>query len=563
MNQIKEVLFLRLSVFSFIVFLFITPQLLMAAQSVNEPFTFITREGDKLMENGKEFRFISFNCPNLHINEDPTWHRVTPYEQEDAIKTIKAMGGRVVRIYVLSVKGGERQRAVGGGPNHINGPGQYNDTLFQDFDMMLALLNKHKIRVIIPFLDEWSYFGGKKEFAKLYGKSSLYDPVATQGYKDLIKYVLTRKNTITGVEYRNDPAIMAWETGNEMYGEPSGWLHDIATYIKSLDSNHLVADGNCSVRATGTSPNVNDPAVDLLTDHIYNAGGADAHVSRLKKDREMSKGKKPFYLGEFDPRPATSVAKAVFEEIINNGSAGAMNWSLRYHKATGGFYDHLNYDNLYFQYPYHDCTTITRTYGYKIQGLEEPPMENPEPPYLLPISNPATLITWRGSVGANMYTIERAASSDGPWTVVSSTATDNINKPSFKDAQGTSSSYYRVKAKYSFNSVLKESGYSNIRKVGDNSMVGGEVVLPVITPKKVNANLLDFNGEFKITCYNLNGKMVFSNVISSKGSVYNAIGLSSQKAGTVASGLHVYQIEKLLNNRTVSLHHIKGMNTVR
>jgi hypothetical protein len=438
-----------------------------SADSEHEPFTFVTRQGDQLYANGKIFRFISFNAPNLHINEDPYWHRTTPYEQEDCIKTIEQIGGRVVRIYSISVAGGDRQRLQG--PSHVSAPGQYNETLFKDMDMMLALLNKHKIRVIIPFIDQWTYFGGKKQFAELYGKENFYDPVVVQGYKDLIKYVLMRTNTITGLQYRNDPAILAWETGNELSGEPKGWLHEVATYIKSLDTNHLVADGDCSVR----DDNVDEPSVDMVTDHIYGVRTASAFVIRLRADRAKSKGKKAFYLGEFDPRPVPEITKAAFEEILEDGSTGALVWSLRFHKATGGYYDHLNYDNLYFQYPYDECTTITRDYAYKIQGLETPKAEIPEPPYLLPIPTVGSPIGWRGSVGANAYTVEKSVSPNGPWAVIGSDLSDKISKPTFVDPKATKASFYRVKAKNSSG----ESGYSNIRKLGDDSIEGGRVVV--------------------------------------------------------------------------------------
>jgi hypothetical protein len=430
--------------------------------SEDDPFNFITRRGDQLYENGAIFRFISFNAPTLHVNEDPAWHRTTPYEQEDCIKSIKQMGGRVVRIYALSVAGGDRQGSSG--PSHIRGPGIYDEALFYDMDMMLALLNKHRIRVIIPFIDQWTYFGGKTQFAHLYGKSNFYDPAVVQGYKELIQYVLMRTNTITGVPYRNDPAILAWETGNELSGEPEGWLHEIATCIKSLDTNHLVADGNCSVR----DDNLSEPAVDLVTDHIYGVKSPAAFVSRLKEDRARARGRKVFYLGEFDPRPVQSIARAAFEEVVSDGSTGALVWSLRFHKEAGGFYDHLNYDDLYFQYPYDECTTLARVYAFKIQGCPQPPFGIPEPPYLLPIPDTKSPIGWRGSAGANDYVIERAPSAKGPWTIVGKTS-DQLAQPVFKDPLGTPNSYYRVKAVNSSG----ESKYSNIRKVGVDLIAGG------------------------------------------------------------------------------------------
>lgn len=50
--------------------------------------------------------------------------------------------------------------------------------------------------------------------------------------------------------YKNDPTIMAWETGNElgayMLGAgapPAVWTNNIGNYIKGIAPNQLVADG--------------------------------------------------------------------------------------------------------------------------------------------------------------------------------------------------------------------------------------------------------------------------------------------------------------------------------
>ncbi|MBA0556766.1 hypothetical protein Golob_026843, partial [Gossypium lobatum] len=62
--------------------------------------------------------------------------------------------------------------------------------------------------------------------------------------------VLTRKNTITGIQYRNDPTIFAWELINEprCMTDPSGdtlqdWLEEMSAFIKSIDKNHLLTIG--------------------------------------------------------------------------------------------------------------------------------------------------------------------------------------------------------------------------------------------------------------------------------------------------------------------------------
>jgi len=63
---------------------------------------FVTRQGDSLTEGDKEFRFVSFNVPNLHCIEDnllfeETNHWSIPDESEirDALASVKQAVGRV------------------------------------------------------------------------------------------------------------------------------------------------------------------------------------------------------------------------------------------------------------------------------------------------------------------------------------------------------------------------------------------------------------------------------------------------------------------------------------
>ena len=72
--------------------------------SLDPPFDpktapFVTRSGSKLLLDGKEYRFLSVNIPNYHIVEDPAfegdtpWHRVTAFEQADAARAVRLLGG--------------------------------------------------------------------------------------------------------------------------------------------------------------------------------------------------------------------------------------------------------------------------------------------------------------------------------------------------------------------------------------------------------------------------------------------------------------------------------------
>src|SRR5882672_6404760 len=65
---------------------------------------FITRRGDQLLDGDKPYRFISVNIPNLLVIEDAfsfagknPWRWPDEFEIEDALESVRQMGGQVVR----------------------------------------------------------------------------------------------------------------------------------------------------------------------------------------------------------------------------------------------------------------------------------------------------------------------------------------------------------------------------------------------------------------------------------------------------------------------------------
>lgn len=51
----------------------------------------------------------------------------------------------------------------------------------------------------------------------------VYLTICLFSFKQIITFMLNRRNTVNGVRYGDDPSIMAWETGNELsYRLPNG-----------------------------------------------------------------------------------------------------------------------------------------------------------------------------------------------------------------------------------------------------------------------------------------------------------------------------------------------------
>ncbi|MFZ0829444.1 MAG: cellulase family glycosylhydrolase [Verrucomicrobiia bacterium] len=425
---------------------------------------FITVRGDQLMAGDKPFRFISWNVPNLHLIEDKfdltatnAWCLPDRFEIMDALSTVRQMGGTVARTYSISVVRGNDPPASA---SHVLGPGKFNEEAFRSLDLVLQVANEQGVRLIIPLVNNWIWMGGRGEYAGFRGKTKddfWTDPQLIADFEETIRFVITRTNTLTGVRYGDDKAILCWETGNEVKC-PVSWTREIAAYIKSLDHNHLVMDGfDSRLRPEVLAM----PEVDIVTTHHYPSGRAQKSFAQLiQENAAAAKGKKPYIVGEFG-FVGTDKMEDAMKAICDSGAAGGLLWSLRFRDSEGGFYWHSEPDgaNLYkaFHWPgsasgaAYDETNlmaIVRRYAFAIRGLTPPPIPVPAPPTLLPFTD-AAAITWRGSVGAASYTVERASGAGGPWQTAGKGIDESFVQyhPLFNDASAPAGDwYYRILA---------------------------------------------------------------------------------------------------------------------
>lgn len=456
------------------------------AAAQNDMKYFITRSGDKLMEGQQEYRFISFNIPNLHVVEDNMafdatneWRFPDEFEIADALLTVRQMGGRATRIYVLSICKKDGPNPI---PCHVKKPGEFNEEAFRALDKVLEVANRIGVRVIIPLVDNWKWWGGIEQYAEYRGKSAAEfwtDRGVIEDFKKTVHFVINRRNTFTGTLYKDDKAILAWETGNELYS-PYPWTREIAAQIKALDLNHLVLDG-FYIGAKEIQPEaLDDPNIDIVSSHHYpgsNKGAAEM-AADIVRFRQQIGGKKAYIEGEVGFIPVQGMER-VLDTVIRNGLSGAMGWSLRFHNRDGGFYWHSEPagGGLYKAYHYPGFATgdayeetallkLMRAKAYEIRGLPEPPQEIPAAPSLLPIKSVAA-ISWQGSVGATGYDVERSAASTGPWTIVGMNVDDTWvqYRSLFADATAEpgNSYYYRVRARNAAGSSVSSNVVGPVR----------------------------------------------------------------------------------------------------
>jgi mannan endo-1,4-beta-mannosidase len=269
--------------------------------------SFVTRSGTRLLLNGKPFRFAGANLDYLALASD-SFGRIgatdmyypSKYMIDDAFATMNKMGGRVARVWSSASQG----CALCVEPEL----GRFNERALQQLDYVVYSAGQHHIRLILLFVDPWgAYTGGIVQYQKWRGGGDFYrDPTLLADYQPYVAALINRKNSYSGITYKNDPAILGWQPGNELRDSTLEWDREVARYIKSLDPNHLVISGNDK---RGIDPErAAIPEIDIVDRHYYpyfaeqHSGSSPDHdlLWSLERDRDAAKrANKVFMVAEF------------------------------------------------------------------------------------------------------------------------------------------------------------------------------------------------------------------------------------------------------------------------
>ena len=247
----------------------------LAAAQLFSGTEFVKRTGTKLTLGGTPFRYSGPNIEWLGLEgygpHDPQGPRYpSHFEVDDAFATAEEMGAKVVRAQTLG-------DSVGCELCIEPEEGKFNPAAFKATDYAIEAAKDHGMRLIIPLVGDCAActLGGIGQYLAWEKKPNpqdfFTDPALIAAYEKHIDAVLDHVNSLSGVRYRDDPTILAWENcnmcglvamftggGPAAIAQVSDWVETIGAHIKSVDPNHLTPRhlGNLSGLSEGARQQV-------------------------------------------------------------------------------------------------------------------------------------------------------------------------------------------------------------------------------------------------------------------------------------------------------------------
>ena len=331
---------------------------------------FVRQRGSRFVIDGKPFRFVGANAALMYRDEDRE-------RLPETLKQARLAGIKVVRVWAF----GE------GGPNDVKpmadfadwprnhsfrlAPGQWNEEAFVHLDKAIAEAAKNNLYVQLCLTNWWRDTGGVTQYLRWAGIDDAADdrfpfginderamlfysnPEARRLYREHLEKLATRRNTITGVLYREDSTIFGWELMNEAqvitgrWAERRAWFSEMSTYLKSLDPNHMIAPGDWGYRTSSERrewlADHSLATIDYCDVHNYPRPDHNSFVDSPTALKEFIENRaaaafsigKPLVFGEFgmgveghNGFTQLEWYKAFFDGNARAGSAGAMFWIL-------------------------------------------------------------------------------------------------------------------------------------------------------------------------------------------------------------------------------------------
>ena len=231
--------------------------------------------------------------------------------------------------------------------------GVFDEAELAKLDYFIDIAAKQGIYVIFPFIHGFMITQPSVPYYHPRGVEGLIkDQQLNQAFKHHIEVLLNRKNTINGKLYREDPTILGWEIIEDPIPNPADyhgevaritvqefhdWLDGMASYVKSVDSRHLVgimAVGSISILAGNEWPKMLDATnIDFIEAEdedirFKNTYGSGWSLRLLQLKKPFFVMTQFLYLGKtrdevcYDYPWMANYLKTVFAQYLEVGAGG-------------------------------------------------------------------------------------------------------------------------------------------------------------------------------------------------------------------------------------------------
>ncbi|KAI8910346.1 glycoside hydrolase superfamily, partial [Gorgonomyces haynaldii] len=184
-------------------------------------------------------------------------------------------------------------------PSLMPAPGVYNQDVLDGLDFAMAEIGKRGMKATLCMNNYWQWSGGFAQYVSWVSNTSIpyppswdrnsnqtvdgdldayqaytnqfysFDTRTNHIFQQHIEFLLNHRNRYTGIKYKHDPAVFAWQLANEPQYPPPDWIKFHASYIKR-HTKHLVSVGLESRFDETEFMNAhNHPEIDYATVHIW------------------------------------------------------------------------------------------------------------------------------------------------------------------------------------------------------------------------------------------------------------------------------------------------------
>jgi len=433
---------------------------------------FVQRSGTRLTLGGEDFRYSGPNIEWLGIEaygpDDSLGPRYPSHlEVDDALDTARMMGARVVRSQTLG-------DSVGCDLCLEPKAGVFNPEGFKAIDYAIKAAHERGLRLIVTLVGDCSNceLSGEGEYLLWKGKRDyklfFTDPEIVAEFEQHIRALLNHKNVYTGVAYKDDPTILAWENCNvcglfvaasvAANAEPYlRWIDTIGSFIKSIDKKHLYEDDSGFFFFDAKA--LDAKTTDIVTAEYYPhwdalfGGGQKTTAESFSKHAALVTAKGKVYVAcEYGWDVTDWPSREEFEKVlhaleIDPNISGDGYWALQAHADKFGWqpisapsnspsYAKWGETGQWWSLFYGGVNTLVnsahemqaraellRTHAYVMAGRAVPAHAVPAPPVIT--FKGFGLLGWHGSAGAVVYTVQRRSGDSGQWqTICDQCATD-------------------------------------------------------------------------------------------------------------------------------------------